>query len=74
MGVVDEKAPVSDRKNSVFMATHMSYGRGKAVVTATGMNTEFGKIAELVQTMEEEDTPLKLKLERFAKKLGILAN
>ncbi len=72
LGVVDAKAPVADRRNSVFMATHMSYGRGKAVITATGMNTEFGKIAEMVQTMEEKETPLKQKLERFAKKLGIL--
>lgn len=69
---VDAKAPVSDRKNSIFMATHISYGRGKAVVTATGMSTEFGKIAEMVQTMKEEESPLKQKLERFAKKLGIL--
>jgi len=72
LSVVDKKAPVTDRKNSVFMATHMSYGRGKAVVTATGMSTEFGKIAEMVQTMKEEETPLKQKLERFAKKLGII--
>jgi Ca2+-transporting ATPase len=70
--VVDEKAPVADRKNSVFMATHIVYGRGKAVVTSTGMQTEFGKIAEMVQAVEEEETPLKQKLERFAKKLGIL--
>ncbi len=72
VGTVDEKAPVADRKNTVYMATHVTYGRGKAIVTSTGMNTEFGKIAELVQTMEEEETPLKQKLERFAKKLGIL--
>ena len=39
---------------------------------ATGMNTEFGKIAEMVQTVEEEETPLKKKLEGFAKKLGII--
>jgi len=70
--VLDEKTSVADRKNSVFMATHVSYGRGKAVVTSTGMNTEFGKIAEMVQTMEEEETPLKQKLARFAKKLGII--
>jgi Ca2+-transporting ATPase len=70
--VVDEKAPVADRKNSVFMATHIIYGRGKAVITSTGMKTEFGKIAEMVQAVEEEETPLKQKLERFAKKLGIL--
>jgi Ca2+-transporting ATPase len=72
LGVVKEKTPIADRKNSVFMATHMTYGRGKAVITSTGMNTEFGKIAEMVQTMVEEETPLKQKLERFAKKLGII--
>lgn len=70
--VVDEKASIGDRKNSVFMATHVIYGRGKAVITSTGMQTEFGKIAEMVQAVEEEETPLKQKLERFAKKLGIL--
>jgi len=71
-GVLEEKIPVGDRKNMIFMATHIIYGRGKALVTSTGMKTEFGKIAELVQALEEEETPLKLKLERFAKKLGIL--
>jgi Ca2+-transporting ATPase len=70
--VLKEEAPIADRKNSVFMATHMTYGRGKAVITATGMKTEFGKIAEMVQTMETEESPLKQKLERFAKKLGII--
>jgi len=70
--VVDKKTPVADRKNMVFMGTHVTYGRGKAVVTATGMNTEFGKIAEMVQAVEEEETPLKQKLESFAKKLGII--
>lgn len=70
--IVDEKAPVADRKNAVFMATHIIYGRGKAVITSTGMQTEFGKIAEMVQAVEEEETPLKQKLERFAKKLGII--
>jgi Ca2+-transporting ATPase len=70
--VVDDKAPVADRKNSVFMSTHIIYGRGRAVITSTGMQTEFGKIAEMVQAVEEEETPLKQKLERFAKRLGIL--
>jgi Ca2+-transporting ATPase len=56
----------------IFMATHVVYGRGKAVVTSTGMQTEFGKIAEMVQVIGEEETPLKLRLRRFAKKLGIL--
>jgi Ca2+-transporting ATPase len=72
IGVVDAKTPVADRENSVFMATHIIYGRGKAVVTSTGMSTEFGKIAEMVQAVEEEETPLKQKLGGFAKKLGII--
>jgi len=71
-GDVDDKAPVADRKNSVFMATHVIYGRGKVVITSTGMQTEFGKIAEMVQAVEAEESPLRQKLERFAKKLGIL--
>ena len=71
-GVLDEKTPVADRKNSIFMATHLTYGRGKAVITSTGMSTEFGKVAEMVQAVEEVDTPLKQKLARFAKKLGII--
>ncbi|RLI45639.1 ATPase [Candidatus Bathyarchaeota archaeon] len=71
-GVLDEKTPVADRKNSVFMATHVTYGRGRAVITSTGMSTEFGKVAEMVQAVEEMDTPLKQKLASFAKKLGIV--
>jgi Ca2+-transporting ATPase len=54
----------------VFSATHIVYGRGKAVAVATGMNTEFGKIAEMVQTAEEEETPLQKKLDRFASKIA----
>jgi Ca2+-transporting ATPase len=71
-GVLDEETPVADRKNSVFMATHITYGRGRAVITSTGMSTEFGKVAEMVQAVEEMDTPLKQKLASFAKKLGIV--
>jgi Ca2+-transporting ATPase len=69
---VDEKAPVGDRKNMLFTATHVIYGRGKAMVTSTGMKTEFGKIAEMVQAVEEEQTPLEQKLEKFAKKIGMI--
>ncbi len=69
---LDEKTPVADRKNSVFMATHITYGRGKAVITSTGMGTEFGKVAEMVQAVEQVETPLKEKLAKFAKKLGII--
>ncbi len=71
-GVLDEKTPVADRKNSVFMATHITYGRGKAVITSTGMGTEFGKVAKMVQSVEKVDTPLKQKLANFAKKLGVI--
>jgi len=63
---------VADRKNMVFTGAHVTYGRGKAIVTSTGMNTQFGKIAEMVQVVEKEEIPLKLKLNRFAKKLGII--
>ena len=62
--------PIADRRNMVFTATHTIYGRGKAVVVSTGMKTEFGKIAELVQEAEEEETPLQRKLNNFASKIG----
>jgi len=63
---------VADRKNIVFTGTHITYGRGRAVVVSTGMNTQFGKIAEMVQLVGKEEIPLKRKLDRFAKKLGII--
>lgn len=69
---LEEDIAVGDRKNMVFMATHTTYGRGKAIVTSTGMSTEFGKIAEAVQEAEEVETPLKRKLAAFAKKLAII--
>jgi Ca2+-transporting ATPase len=70
--VLDPKTAVADRKNSVFMATHITYGRGKAIIASTGMKTEFGKVAEMVQSVEAVDTPLKQKLTKFAKKLGMI--
>jgi Ca2+-transporting ATPase len=68
--VLKEDTPISERKNMVFSATHITYGRGKAIVVATGMNTEFGKIAKMVQEVEEEETPLQRKLDDFAKKIA----
>ena len=70
LATLKPETPAADRKNMLLMATHTIYGRGKAVVVSTGMNTEFGKIAELVQTAEEEETPLKRKLDSFAKKIA----
>ena len=67
---VKSDAAISERRNTLFTATHVVYGRGRAVVTTTGMNTEFGKIAELVQTTEEVETPLQKKLDKFASKIG----
>lgn len=67
---VKDDAPISERKNMLFTATHVVYGRGKAAVITTGMNTEFGKIAEMVQTTEEGQTPLQKKLNKFASKLA----
>ncbi len=70
MAPVKEDAGISERRNTLFTATHVVYGRGRAVVTTTGMNTEFGKIAEMVQTAQEEETPLQKKLDKFASKIA----
>ena len=70
LSVLNDDAPISERRNIVFTATHVVYGRGKAIVITTGMNTEFGKIAEMVQTTEEEETPLQKKLDSFASKIA----
>ncbi|MEM1983018.1 MAG: cation-translocating P-type ATPase [Sulfolobales archaeon] len=61
---------VGDRKNMVFMGTYVVRGKGKAVVTATGMKTEFGKITKMVVEAEEEKTPLEVELDEFGKRIG----
>ncbi|MFW9788760.1 MAG: cation-translocating P-type ATPase [Candidatus Thorarchaeota archaeon] len=63
---------VGDMKNMVFQGTSITSGKGQALVTATGMKTQFGKIAELVQSSEKAMTPLQLDLEDLGKKLGVL--
>src|SRR4030042_3545138 len=68
-----EDIRMSDQRNMVFTGTTVIYGRGKAVITATGMNTEFGKIAEEVTTIEVEKTPLEKRTEEIGKWLGIIA-
>ena len=65
-------APVGDRKNMMFTGTTITYGRGKAVVCATGMRTEFGKIAQEVAAVDTEKTPLERRTEEIGKWLGII--
>jgi Ca2+-transporting ATPase len=68
--VLNKEIPIGDRKNSAFMGTLVTYGRGKGLVTATGMHTQMGLIAEMLQSYEGEATPLQAKLDQLAKVLG----
>ncbi len=61
--------PLGDRKNMVYMGSVVVYGRGKAVVTATGMQTEMGKIADALSKAEDNQTPLQIKLSQLSKVL-----
>ncbi len=70
---VSEKAPIGDRTNMIFSGCSITYGTATAVVTATGMNTEMGKIANLLDNEESSQTPLQQKLAQLGKYLGIVA-
>ena len=70
--VIGEEAPLGDRDNMVFSGTTATYGHGKAVVTATGMLTEMGRIAGLLKTTPDEATPLQRELDRTGKMLGLV--
>ncbi|MFQ5855896.1 MAG: cation-translocating P-type ATPase [Anaerolineae bacterium] len=65
--------PLGDRRNMVYMGTVVTYGRGLAVVTETGMHTELGRIAEMIQTVEREPTPLQRRLEQLGRGLALAA-
>ena len=71
--VVAEDAPLGDRSNMVFSGCSVTYGTATAVVTATGMDTQMGKIADLLDNEEDGQTPLQQKLAQLGKYLGFMA-
>ncbi len=70
---VKENAPIGDRTNMVFSGCSITYGTAVAVVTATGMDTEMGKIANLLDNEADSETPLQQKLAQLGKYLGLMA-
>ncbi len=73
-GIIEGKnIPLGDRKNMIYSGTTISYGRGRAVIVATGMKTEFGKIAGMLQSTKNRRTPLQENLDQLGKKLGIFS-
>ncbi len=71
--IMQPDVPLSDRRTAAYMSTLVTYGRGKGIVIGTGMNTQMGMIAEMLQSVEEEQTPLQKKLDQLGKTLGIAA-
>jgi Ca2+-transporting ATPase len=68
--VLQPNIPLGDRKNTAFMGTVVTYGRGKGIVVSTGMYTQIGLIAEMLQGVEQEQTPLQRRLDQLGKVLG----
>ena len=71
--IEDENIGLGDRKNMLFSSSLVTYGRGKGIVVETGMKTEVGKIAEMINETKDEATPLQVKLNNLGKTLGIVA-
>ena len=69
---VDDTSTLGDMKDMVFSGTNVISGSGKAVVVRTGMDTEMGKIAESIESVEDDETPLQKKLDTLGRRLGIL--
>ncbi|WP_152966217.1 cation-translocating P-type ATPase [Ornatilinea apprima] len=67
---LEKDIPLGDRKNTAFMGTTVTYGRGRGLVTSIGMNTQLGMIADMLQSVDEEQTPLQQRLEDLGKLLG----
>ena len=70
---IDEECSLADQKNMAFSGTEVASGRGLAIVTATGMQTEIGKIANLITRVKKDPTPLQKKLSKLGKELSIIA-
>ena len=71
--VVEDDAPLGDRKNMAYSSGMVTYGRGMGVVVSVGMDTEVGKIAQMLQSAEDTQTPLQRKLDKLGKTLGLFA-
>jgi Ca2+-transporting ATPase len=71
--LTDPKTPLGDRMNAAFMSTTVTAGRGVGVVVKTGMDTEIGKIADLINTEQKSKTPLEIRLDELGKTLGKFA-
>ncbi len=71
--LLEPDAPLGDRDNMAFSSMLVTYGRGSGIVSQTGMDTQLGQIAEMLQTGEDEQTPLQIKLDQLGKTLGIVA-
>jgi Ca2+-transporting ATPase len=69
--IMAKDVPLGDRKNTAFMGTLVSYGRGRGVVTSTGMHTQLGLIASMLQMVESEETPLQRRLDQLGRSLSI---
>ena len=69
--VLEKNVPLGDRKNTAFMGTLVNYGRGRGVVTSTGMHTQLGLIATMLQNVETEETPLQRRLDQLGRSLSI---
>ncbi|MBP6210032.1 MAG: cation-translocating P-type ATPase [Anaerolineales bacterium] len=69
--VLEKNVPLGDRKNTAFMGTVVNYGRGRGVVTSTGMHTQLGLIATMLQNVETEETPLQRRLDQLGRSLSI---
>lgn len=68
---IHEDVPLGDWTNMIFSGTACTFGRGRAIITSTGMKTELGKIASLIQEVPEESTPLQQEIDRVSKFLGV---